>query len=454
MGVRTIRDATKGNARMKKAVLAVLFLVALPVPARAEDDLLLRRMEELRKLFRETPGGFEEFFDASFLQAVPPVRLRNLLRSLHASHGPCTEAVLVQRTGKHAGVFDLFFGEKTVMRSTLTVQSQAPFKVVGWWLGPPMPQVKGFAGLVEKFEELGGTVGFAAAKLGEGEPAIVASLAPDEPLAIGSTFKLYVLGALAGAVEAKRMEFETVLRLREAWKSLPSGQLQDWPDGAPVTAHTLATLMISVSDNTATDQLLFTLCREEVEKMLEPMGNRHAARNRPFLSTAEMFKLKLDPGNVFAKKYLGLDVEARRAFLETEVRDLPRDKLDFSRYTVPLHVDTLEWFASATDIVRALDFLRRKGAEPGLEPILDILAVNKGVEISSGDWPYAGFKGGSEPGVVNGAFLLRSKTGTWFAVSAGWMNTEKSVDTARFFGLVQKAFRLLAAEAEGEGEKK
>src|SRR5690606_39753601 len=38
--------------------------------------------------------------------------------------------------------------------------------------------------------------------------------------------------------------------------SLPTGILQEWPVGTPMTIQSLATLMISISDNTATDVLL------------------------------------------------------------------------------------------------------------------------------------------------------------------------------------------------------
>jgi hypothetical protein len=77
-------------------------------------------------------------------------------------------------------------------------------------------------------------------------------------------------------------------------------------------------------------------------------------------------------------------------------------------------------------------------------PVLDILAVNPGVDINPKQWTYAGYKGGSEPGVINMTYLLRHNSGDWYALSASWMNPTGSVDEATFAGFVQRAIQLLA----------
>ncbi len=74
--------------------------------------------------------------------------------------------------------------------------------------------------------------------------------------AIGSAFKLYVLSTLSREIAARRRSWNDVVPLDQ--RSYPSGILQDWPQGTPMTLQTLATLMIAISDNTATDQLAAT----------------------------------------------------------------------------------------------------------------------------------------------------------------------------------------------------
>lgn len=116
--------------------------------------------------------------------------------------------------------------------------------------------------------------------------------------------------------------------------------------------------------------------------------------------------------------------------------------------TVPLHIDTIEWFASARDLVAAMDWLQEAGGRKGLEPVREILAINPGIQLPASDFEYVDFKGGSEPGVLNGTFLLQTPSRAWFAVSASWNDPDREVDQARFFGLVQKACRLLARSSE------
>ncbi len=41
--------------------------------------------------------------------------------------------------------------------------------------------------------------------------------------------------------------------------------------------------------------------------------------------------------------------------------------------------------------------------------MLDTLAVNPGMPVDKARWPYVGFKGGSEPGVLQLTWLLRAR---------------------------------------------
>ena len=83
--------------------------------------------------------------------------------------------------------------------------------------------------------------------------------------AVGSAFKLAVLAALKDQVAAGALAWDDVATLEAGHISLPSGILQAWPVGSPLTIHTLASLMISVSDNTATDALIALLGRDLIE---------------------------------------------------------------------------------------------------------------------------------------------------------------------------------------------
>lgn len=71
-------------------------------------------------------------------------------------------------------------------------------------------------------------------------------------------------------------------------------------------------------------------------------------------------------------------------------------------------------------------------------------AVHPGISSAS-DWDYVGYKGGSEPGVMTMAFLLREGD-AWYVVTGSWNHSDAAVDEARFAGLTERAV-LLTAEA-------
>jgi hypothetical protein len=91
-------------------------------------------------------------------------------------------------------------------------------------------------------------------------------------------------------------------------------------------------------------------------------------------------------------------------------------------------------------LVRTLDWLRRSGDSTAL----DLLSINPGLGPAlAGDFAYFGFKGGSEPGVLNMSFLLRSRAGRWMAVSATWNNPAAPLDEPRFAALMSRLVGLM-----------
>jgi hypothetical protein len=113
----------------------------------------------------------------------------------------------------------------------------------------------------------------------------VHELNPEAALPIGSAFKLYVLGALATAIEDGRLSWSDDVEVTDSIVSLPSGVTQNEITGSMLPIDELARRMISVSDNTATDMLIATVGRDACEAALEPIGNSVPERNMPFLTT-------------------------------------------------------------------------------------------------------------------------------------------------------------------------
>ncbi len=270
-----------------------------------------------------------------------------------------------------------------------------------------------------------------------GSPVI--ALNADQPLALGSAFKLYVLAALAEDVKAGRRKWSDVVPLTE--KSYPSGQLQDWPEGSPVSLHTLASLMISISDNTATDQLIAVLGKKRILKLMRDSGHSNPALNDPLLTTRELFVLKANPQAV--AMWQAHDAAAKQnAISEAEAVDALQpatlDQINAAFAHGPKAID-IEWFASPADLAGLFAHMRRT-ADP---KAFAIMAISPSATPAiKANWRYIGYKGGSEPGVINLTWLLTDQAGRDWVLTAGWNNTSAVVDDGKFLSIAQRILLL------------
>lgn len=424
---------------MRLISLAAAFTLMLgrPGPALAEDGsaALAERVEDVKRLFRQDPSDIESVLSPSFLKKVPPEKIVPVLKEYHAKGGEVVSVLKVKSLGTHAAEYR-FFTKTTVFPLKLWLGETPPHLAEGLWIGVQSPRLAKPSDAVEALKALPGKVSFAAWKLGPKGPETLASLNADERLAVGSAFKLFILGVLSKDVAEGKRAWEDVASLKKEWRSWPSGVLQDWPEGAPLTLHTLASQMISISDNTATDHLLYLLGRERVEAQQETMGHAEPSRNRPFLSTREMFLLKATAQRKDrTARYAALDEKGRRAFVE-ELAGLPRpDSLETQRE--PLAIDKVEWFASASDLCRAMDWLRRSSESGPGALARGVLSINKGLTWSDARWRFVGFKGGSEPGVLNMTWLAQREDGEWFALSGGWNDAAAALDDEKLIEILQ-----------------
>lgn len=428
----------------------VLFLLLAPFAA-AQEATLESRAREVQALLCAEPRIAPDLLDESFLKVVPAEQMQATAKQLFGELGAIRELRLSRKQGAWAANYTAVLEKGFTMPVTLTLDAKAPHSIVGLWFGPPVPLVQDLAGIVEALRKLRGKVSFGVWRLGEKLEPLV-ELESDTPLALGSAFKLYVLGALVQAVLDGRTKPESCMPLQARLASLASGRLQSWPAGTPMTALALACAMISESDNTATDHLLSLVGRDRVEAQLAVMGNEHAAKSLPFLSTAEMFRLKLGQDGALADAYAKLDEGARREFLARELdpAQLPIASLEVpaASWSKPRHVDDIEWFASAHDLARALEWLRRATEDPRTRLLREVLAINPGLPVDKQEFPFVGFKGGSEPGVLDLTYLLQHESGAWYALSATWNDTRRKLDDEKLTGLVARAIELLGAAAK------
>jgi len=406
----------------------------------AQSHDLQAAAEAVAKFFREDPSGIDQLFTPEFLAQVPAARLVAGMKQLYSQLGRCTAVKLEKQTSPTVGQFQFAFEKGFTAPVNLVINDSSAHSIIGFQIGAPVSSSETLSAVVDKMKALPGQVSFLAQRLDASGPVGLAEWQPAQALGIGSAFKLYVLGALTNQISAGRRHWNDVIQLEA--QSLPSGILQKWPLGTPLTLQSLASLMISISDNTAADALLKAAGREQVEAMLPVMGHSQPALNQPFLATMDMFQLKWGIPADQLQQYIADDTAARRAFLQAMKPPASTTALVAAANTsTPKAIDKVEWFASATDLCHAMAWFQAD--DTARNTARQILAINPGLSLSSTRWAYIGFKGGAEPGVISLNFLLRSQSGQWYAVGAVWNNPKATLTETDWISLVSRAIDLL-----------
>ncbi|HEX6299176.1 MAG TPA: serine hydrolase [Acidimicrobiia bacterium] len=300
---------------------------------------------------------------------------------------------------------------------------------------PPDTIRKSFSRLAEM-----GTLRATAAEVVDGECRAIEGSAAKEPTPLGSVFKLYVLAALGDAVRGGDLAWGDEIVIKDELKSVPSGVLHDRPSGERITVLEAAELMISISDNTATDHLIDLIGRQRVESALTEYGNTTAELNTPLLNTREFTALKVGPASGLSIQWLEGDEETRRSIL-TQISDITPGDLPIQEWVEPIQPDQLEWFASPDDLCRlAVGLLDLTDSVP---EIGHILAMNPGIPGAPGRWDTIWFKGGFEPGLAAGWFVTSTESRT-FVTAGSVVNPEATLDTEEAILLFAAARDLLS----------
>lgn len=423
---------------MNKFLSIVTALLLATVSQASAQDPLQSRLADVCSLISGSNVKFDSVFTASFLKQVPAAQLTLGVKQITSNVGMCLGTKVVDRKSDFSADAIATTANGFTIPISISVESTAPFRIEGLFIKNPVKMAPTIDAVIADLATLPGGTSFFARNLSTGKVLGMRDTAAYLP--IGSTFKLYILGELVRSVKAGERKWEDVARLDSMQYSLPSGVLQSWPHGSPITLHTLASKMISVSDNTATDGLHRILGARNVERIQSAMGHTDPSQNIPFLNTRQLFALKFSNGGERAYKYAAANSKQRQALLQ-EV-DSKVELADITFVDTVMLPNKVEWFARTSDLVRAMDWFRSDGET--FSQAREILAINPGVEVNKKQYTYVGYKGGSETGVINMTFLLRHRSGEWYALSVSWMRQDENCDLNRLVGIVQRAIELLA----------
>ena len=381
------RDASKAGrfiARLLCCVAALWLGAALATAAAASPAATNRTpIETIQQLFAK-PADAASLFSPVLRAKTSPEQLTNVSQSLLDQYGSFQRVIPF----KQRYVIDL---------AKARVYVRVIFDSKGLILGFRIVQVvQRFTNLSQAgaaFEKLPGTVSFVVEKNGKD---LLASH-PDAKLAVASSFKLAVLNALLDEIKAGHLSWNQEVTLKQNWRALPTGILQDWPPGTSVTVQTLAGLMISLSDNTATDAIMSLLPPQAIQK--------YAGSNRPLLTPRQFFALAGYQARSVREKYLKSDRQARTAMLPS-IDSLPLP--DVGEF-VETDNKAIDWHFSVHDLCALM--ARAHGAAA--------FQIDPGVAIPQ-NWSAVAYKGGSDTGVLNLTTWLKSRANDRYCVSATW----------------------------------
>lgn len=416
---------------MIRGALALFALVATPALAQSSPQIMERAASVLALL--RDGKAISDAFAPSFIEQVPLDRLTSIAAELRANNGTVKAIEAVDLQGANLATLRIGY-EHAVLTVRIAVEQDSPHRLIGLLVTSVARRDDSAEKIIADVQALPGRASLLVTAVGTAAPPMIA-YNTDMPLATGSQFKLFVLAELARQIAAGERRWSDVVPLGPP--SLPSGVMQDWPRGAPVTLSTLATEMISISDNTAADTLLSVLGRERVDAMRARVGA--TAGSLPVLATREAFVLKMAGSTALRRAWERGSLAERRALLRSNA--WPLAAIEPAELAgAPLHIDSVEWPATTREIAGVLGVLRAADKRT-----LDILAIAP--NLASGDrerFAYTGYKGGSESGVVALAWLLRTKDGRWFAVAGAWNDATVRVDPGKFAGLLGRAVAFVA----------
>lgn len=317
----------------------------------------------------------------------------------------------------------------------------------------PLDSLKKLSGRVSLYAVL-----LPPADQSELEPAKVLEYQPAITCAIGSTFKLWILGALAEGVSKGDIKWDEPLAIKNSLKSLASGDMQLQAEGATFPISTFAEKMFSISDNTAADHLLDRVGRANAEAFMASCVAQPRL-NYPLLSTREMFTLKI-PGDPNLPLRWNVASERNRRKMVAEggaVAKAEPNTLALSLWTKPVQVENIEWFASTMDLCKTVHQLHKLEAKPGMDQLTRIWTINPGIDLDKNIWHRVAFKGGSEPGVLNFTWMLERADGRTFALSMSWNQTDPNnntqIDHTRFAEEARKAITHLEQVGTERGQE-
>jgi beta-lactamase class A len=267
----------------------------------------------------------------------------------------------------------------------------------------------------------------------------------DQSLPLASIFKLYVLLAVADAVNAGTLSWTDQLTITAEDKAVGSAGFDHLAPGSSVSVHDAAQQMISASDNMATDLLIARLGPGAVDRALVAAGHHDPASMTPFPTAHELFAIGWGDPDIREQWQTAVEhggSQGRARILELTNKN-PYDPDPYRTHT-PASGFGAEWYGSAADICRVHAALQTAAVGPAA-PVRDILSATPGIDLNQSNWRYIGAKGGNLPGDLTFSWYAEDRTGQAWVVSfqLNWQKYRSLAAAEWLLSIAKQAFGLI-----------
>lgn len=395
---------------MKKILISLLFIFLFAITlysSNTESSIALQ-------LFNDKTEHMSAYFSDSFLQAVPAEKIVPVIALYRKKLGKLINA------DQNKDGYTLRFENGNAPCKIFIDTEQ---KINGFWLGPYSLSHDSFETLLSELRSLENDQCATSLCIMKNGTDILFSHNKTRALGVGSAYKLYILKALDSTLN-KHSDLKQTIILTNKNKAYPTSTLINWPEDTPLTVKTLANLMISVSDNTATDMLIDHLGRHVIETFAPETCC-------PLLKIVELFNLKWRISDTIRKKYIHASLEEKYEMLKSTVISQRSEKLNFSE--TPAFVNELGWHIDTEELCRVIYELRNNSS----------LYINSGL-VQRDAWHKAGYKGGSVPGVLNYTHVLQKEFNSpVYSVSITINNIKEPINKNKFNDIASRIISII-----------
>lgn len=185
---------------------------------------------------------------------------------------------------------------------------------------------------------------------------------PDEPFETASTIKVYILAALFDAIEQGKASLKDMLTCEERFWIDGSGILGSLEVGTTLSVKNVATLMIIVSDNIATNMLIDYLGIDSINACIQKLGCKDTKLHN-VLDFAKYHQLGTTTPRDYASMFVRIanrtlvspeasqqmwEILSQQHYNSMIVKSLPQFYVDPDNYE-----EQLFWFASKSGSMNA-----------------------------------------------------------------------------------------------------